>query len=218
MQLTSGSALYDFHHDDLEMMTAPYCDGCGVSISADQNFCIKCGRTLAPVNIPLVPQVEPIYAEPQSRGIPASYPRVSSPEQSIMRSTRPAAVSALTAFVIIGGIIDICMALLFLVLSTFSFHILGVIVSLPPFGWVMLMLLSSALIISSAFSFVLAYGIWKGRRWAWTWMFISCIINLISSVAGIIVGIGVIGLVIYPIIIYYLTRPRIKSYFGKQID
>ncbi len=195
-------------------MTAPYCDGCGVSISADQNFCIKCGRTLAPV----VAQVEPIYAEPQAPGIPASYPHVSSPEQAIMRSTRPAAVSALTAFVIIGGIIDICMVLLFLVLSTFSFHVLGVIVSLPPFGWVMLMLLSSALIISSAFSFVLAYGIWKGRRWAWTWMFISCIINLISSVAGIIVGIGVIGLVIYPIIIYYLTRPRIKSYFGKPID
>jgi uncharacterized membrane protein (DUF2068 family) len=193
------------------MMTTPYCDGCGVSVSTDQNFCIKCGRTLAPV----VVQEKPIYAEPQSPGIPVSYPRVSSPEQSMMRSTRPAAVSALTAFVIIGGIIDICMVLLFLVLSRFSFHVLGVIVSLPPLGWIMLMLLSSALIISSAFSFVLAYGIWKGRRWAWTWMFISCIINLITSVAGIIVGIGVIGLVIYPIIIYYLTRPRIKSYFGK---
>ncbi len=50
MQLTSGSAVNDFHHDALEMMTAPYCDGCGVSISADQNFCIKCGRTLASVS------------------------------------------------------------------------------------------------------------------------------------------------------------------------
>jgi uncharacterized membrane protein (DUF2068 family) len=197
------------------MMTTPYCDGCGVSISADQNFCIKCGRTLVPVDIPLVPQVEPICAEPQRPpGISASHPR-GLPEQSMRQSARPAAVSALTAFVILGGIIDICMVLLFLVLSTFSFHILGVIVSLPPFGWIMLTLLSSALIVSSAFSFVLAYGIWKGLRWAWTWMFISCIINLITSVAGIIVGIGVIGLVIYPIIIYYLTRPRIKSYFGK---
>jgi len=197
------------------MMTTPYCDGCGVSISADQNFCIKCGRTLASVNIPLVPQAEPIFAEPQRPpGMPASYPR-GLPEQSMMQSARPAAISALTAFVIIAGIIDICMVVLFLVLSTFTFHILGVIVSLPPFGWIMLMLLSSALIVSSAFSFVLAYGIWKGRRWAWTWMFISCIINLIASVAGIVVGIGVVGIVIYPIIIYYLTRPRIKSYFGK---
>jgi uncharacterized membrane protein (DUF2068 family) len=192
-------------------MVTPYCDGCGVSISADQNFCIKCGRPLQPANIPPVPQVEPIFTEPQhTPEIPALYPR-ESPE----RSTRPSAIGALTAFVIIGGIIDICMAVLFLVLSAFSFHVLGVIVSLPPLGWIMLLLLSIALVVSSAFSFALAYGMWKGRSWAWTWMFVSCVINLIASVAGIVVGIGVVGIVIYPVIIYYLTRPRIKSYFGK---
>ena len=192
----------------------PYCDGCGVSISTDQNFCIKCGRPLQPANIPLSSQVEPIFTEQQpSPRIAAWYPRGLS-EQS-MQSTRPAAISALTAFVIIGGIIDICMVVLFLALSTFSFRILGVIVSLPTLGWIMLLLLSIALIVSTAFSFVLAYGIWKGRGWAWTWMFISCAINLIASVAEIVVGIGVVGIVIYPIIIYYLTRPRIKSYFGK---
>ena len=193
----------------------PYCDGCGVSISTDQNFCIKCGRPLQPANIPLSSQVEPIFTEQQpSARITASYPRGLS-EQSMMQSTRPAGISALTAFVIIGGIIDICMVVLFLALSTFSFRILGVIVSLPTLGWIMLLLLSIALIVSTAFSFVLAYGIWKGRGWAWTWMFISCAINLIASVAEIVVGIGVVGIVIYPIIIYYLTRPRIKSYFGK---
>jgi len=215
MRITSDGAVNDFYHDALEMMTTPYCDGCGVSISADQNFCIKCGRPVQPVNIPLAPQVEPIFTEPQpSPLIPTSYAR-GLPEDSMMRPTRPAAVRVLTAFVIIGGIIDICMVVLFLVLSTVSFHVLGVIVSLPPLGWIMLLLLSTALIVSSAFSFVLAYGIWKGRRWAWTWMFISCVINLIASVVGIVVGIGVVGIVIYPIIIYYLTRPRIKSYFGK---
>ena len=215
MQLTSGSAVNDFHHDVLEMMTTPYCDGCGVSISANQNFCIKCGRPLQPVNLPLAPPVEPIFTEPQaSPRIPTSHPRGLS-EQSMVQSTRPAAIGALTAFVIIGGIIDICMVVLFLVLSTFSFHILGVIVSIPPIGWIMLLLLWIALVVSSAFSFVLAYGIWKGRRWAWTWMFVSCVINLIVSVAGIVVGIGVVGIVIYPVIIYYLTRPRIKSYFGR---
>jgi len=198
-------------------MTAPYCDGCGLSISADQNFCIKCGRSLHIVNVPLDPQVEPIFTEPQPSPRIPTYDARGLPNDSMMRSARPAAVSVLTAFVIIGGIIDICMVVLFLVLSTVSFHVLGVLVSLPPLGWIMLLLLSIALIVSSAFSFVLAYGIWKGRRWAWTWMFISCVINLIASVAGIIVGIGVVGIVIYPIIIYYLTRPRIKSYFGKQI-
>jgi hypothetical protein len=113
-----------------------------------------------------------------------------------------------------GGVIDICMAILLFALSASSFHALGYIVSFPPLGWVMV-LLWAALILSSGFSFGLAYGIWRGRGWAWTWLFIACVINLVASVGEIVVGIGLVGIVIYPIMIYYLTRPHVKSYFGK---
>ena len=66
-------------------------------------------------------------------------------------------------------------------------------------------------------SLVMAYGLWKGRSWAWT-------ITLILSGIGIIVGIAhlvarqtgaIVEIIIYAIIIYYLYRPNVKAFFGK---
>jgi uncharacterized membrane protein len=63
----------------------------------------------------------------------------------------------------------------------------------------------------------MAYGLWKGKRWAWT-------LTLILSGIGIIVGIGsiVVGnlgsifhIIINAIIIYYLYRPNVKAFFNK---
>lgn len=137
------------------------------------------------------------------------------PSQARVSQIRPTGVGLIATILVIGGVLDIVMAVLFLVLSAFSFHIFGVIVAIPQFGFLLLLLLSIALIVSSSFSFVLAYGILKGRAWAWTWTFVSCILNLVASVAGIVVGVGVAGIIVYPIMIYYLTRPRVRQYFGK---
>jgi hypothetical protein len=65
--------------------------------------------------------------------------------------------------------------------------------------------------------FVMAYGLWNGRRWAWK-------LTLILSGIGIIVGIGsiVVGnvgslfhTIINAIVIFYLYRPNVKDYFGR---
>ena len=66
--------------------------------------------------------------------------------------------------------------------------------------------------------FVMAYGLWKGKGWAWT-------ITLILSYVGIALGIvsiatGNIGavfhLIINIIVVYYLYRPNVKLFFGKS--
>jgi hypothetical protein len=83
---------------------------------------------------------------------------------------------------------------------------------------------------------VVSYGLLKGRGWAWTVTVILTIIaiaiqiiSVISSsmfnasfsadvnalVAGIISHI--IGLAINEVILYYLYRPHVKSYFGKSL-
>jgi len=189
----------------------PYCDRCGALISNGQNYCIRCGRYLEHLNIPVAPPDTSILRETEPGSEPDPY---TLGLQQSASSTRPPVISVLIAFVIVGGVIDICMAILLLALSASSFHALGYIVSFPSLGWIMV-LLWAALILSSGFSFALAYGIWRGRGWAWTWLFIACIVNLVASVGEIVVGIGLVGIVIYPIIIYYLTRPHVKSYFGK---
>jgi lysylphosphatidylglycerol synthetase-like protein (DUF2156 family) len=102
---------------------------------------------------------------------------------------RPLGVTVIAILTIIGGI-----------------AFLGIGAVLFVFG------IGVALIALGIAYFVMAYGLWRGERWAWT-------ITLILSVIGIILAIGNVGAIIHIIInavvIYYLYRPSVKAYFGK---
>lgn len=66
---------------------------------------------------------------------------------------------------------------------------------------------------------VMAYGLWKGKRWAWTATLIVSVIQIILSVASIAVGSGrgvVIPIIVNALIIYYLYRPNVKECFGRR--
>jgi purine-cytosine permease-like protein len=78
----------------------------------------------------------------------------------------------------------------------------------------------------------MAYGLWKGKGWAWTIsiivLFIGIAIDLTpvsitstgvfsnpgSNLLGDIVS-GIVSIGINALIIYYLYRPHVKAYFGK---
>lgn len=66
-------------------------------------------------------------------------------------------------------------------------------------------------------SFVMAYGLWKGKGWAWTITLILSVISIISAIVSIVFhGYGaIINIIINAVIIYYLYRPNVKAYFGK---
>jgi hypothetical protein len=115
---------------------------------------------------------------------------------------------------IIGGIIDLVAGAFSLVVASVYLSWLGILAGVAPAG-LLLSLVSFGSFIAGVLSFVLGYGLWKGRGWAWTWTLIFSILGLIVSIVGIAVGIGIIGVVIYAIIIYYLTRARVKAFFGK---
>ena len=65
--------------------------------------------------------------------------------------------------------------------------------------------------------FVMAYGLWKGKSWAWTITLILSAIGIISGIASIAGGNAgaVFHIIINVAIIYYLYRPNVKSFFGK---
>ena len=123
-------------------------------------------------------------------------------------------MSVLTALVIIGGIIDVIVAVFSSAYAAVSLSFFGILAGLGPVG-ILLWLVTAGCLIAAVLSFILAYGLWKGRSWAWTWTFVFSVIGLIVSIIGIAVGIGIIGVVIYAVIIYYLTRARVKVFFGK---
>lgn len=127
---------------------------------------------------------------------------------------RPTGVSVLTALVIIGGITDLVAGAFSLVVASVYLSWLGILAGVGPAG-LLLSLVSFGSFIAGVLSFILGYGLWKSRGWAWTWTLVFSIIGLIISIIAIAAGVGIIGVVIYAVVIYYLTRRRVKAYFGK---
>jgi lysylphosphatidylglycerol synthetase-like protein (DUF2156 family) len=117
-----------------------------------------------------------------------------------MHKNRPLGVTIIAILAVIGGIGSLSSGLVVLTLIP----VLGIIIG-------------GILIIIGLAYFAVAYGLWKGLKWAW-------IITLIVSVIGIVVGLGslavrdtasIFHIIVNAIVIYYLYRPNVKSYFGK---
>ena len=67
-------------------------------------------------------------------------------------------------------------------------------------------------------SFVVAYGLLKGRGWAWTLAIILSIISIVWNAITLATTAnfgGIISIIISGIVLYYLFRPHVKEYFGK---
>jgi hypothetical protein len=107
--------------------------------------------------------------------------------------------------------------------------------------------IGSVMIAIGVVSFIVAYGLLKRMRWAWTVTIILSIISIVLSVSLITIiatvqallwlGVGIIlppvapidpspppppfgaiiSIIISSIIICYLYRPNVKAYFGKAI-
>lgn len=102
-----------------------------------------------------------------------------------------------------------------------SLNVNGTIVTIPNNALFVLGgfigVLGGMLIALGIASFVVAWGLLKGKGWAWivtiVITIISIVLNIISIVAGSIEG--VVGLIINGVIIYFLYTPNVKSYFGR---
>src|SRR5215203_5494081 len=110
---------------------------------------------------------------------------------------RPLGVTIIAILTIIGGIIFLASGLVLLIIG------IGIIL----------------LALGIAY-FVMAYGLWKGKGWAWTITLILSFIGIAFGIASIITGnIGaVFHLIINIIVVYYLYRPNVKAFFGKSVS
>ena len=79
----------------------------------------------------------------------------------------------------------------------------------------------AVLVALAVVSFVVAYGLLKGRGWAWTVTLILSIISIVWNAITIVTALnfgGIISIIISAVIIYYLYRPHVKAYFGKGVS
>jgi hypothetical protein len=79
----------------------------------------------------------------------------------------------------------------------------------------------AVLVAIAIVSFVVAYGLLKGKRWAWTVAIILSIISIVWNAITLVTAAnygGIISIIISGIILYYLFRPHVKAYFGKGVS
>jgi uncharacterized membrane protein (DUF2068 family) len=74
------------------------------------------------------------------------------------------------------------------------------------------------LIIIGIVSLIVAYGLFKAKKWAWTGNVALSIVSIAMGIVSIATGsIGsIVGIVISGAILYYLYRPHVREYFGKK--
>lgn len=89
--------------------------------------------------------------------------------------------------------------------------------STPGFG----IALGAAFVPLAIVSFIVAYGLLKGRRWAWTAALVLSIISMVWYAFTVVIipsnGGRTLGVIIGAVTIYYLYRPHVKAYLGKEV-
>jgi hypothetical protein len=89
--------------------------------------------------------------------------------------------------------------------------------STPGFG----IAFGAAFVPLAVVSFIVASGLLKGRRWSWTAALILSIISMVWYAFTVVIipsnGGRTLGVIIGAVTIYYLYRPHVKAYLGKEV-
>lgn len=156
-----------------------------------------------------------------------------------MERSRPIGVTIIAILMIIGGILLLIGGTGFLVIApllgqldlseisdtsndTLSVNLNGTDIALPNNALFIFLggalgVIGGVLVALGIASLIVAWGLLKGKGWAWIVTIIITIISIVFNIVSIAAGnIGsVVGLIINGVIIYYLYRPNVKSYFGR---
>ena len=117
---------------------------------------------------------------------------------------RPTGVTIIAILNIIAGLIMFGWGFAFSAFSTF----LAFIPFIGPIAAAV-----SAVTVGIGLAYLaLAWGALKGKPWAWTLELVISVIAVITS----LLSFDIIVLAIGAVILYYLHKPHVKAYFGKQ--
>ena len=130
------------------------------------------------------------------------------------QTTRPFSIKLLTVLEIILGILELLGALAVAVASFVLPEMFPRVRLLAPRS----MFSGLVLFVFTFVEFILAFGLWKGKGWAWIGSLIFAVIGLVFSAFTLFMRprLGeVIAVVLNLVIMYYLMQPGVQSYFGK---
>ena len=124
---------------------------------------------------------------------------------------RPTGVTILAALEVLSGIIVIGFAA-FAGVILGSMGIVEGASTMFSTGGILMWVITGFATALGVGSFVMAWGLLKGKSWAWTWTLIFTIIHLIFDLPST----NIVGIIVDLVILYYLFRPHVKDFFGKS--
>ena len=149
---------------------------------------------------------------------------------------RPTGVTIIAILTIIGGILLLLSGIALVALGAlFSAGSTNTSYAVAQFFGIISAAIGGVLLAIGIGYIVMFYGLLKGKGWAWTITIILLIIGVAMQIVSTSVGsvftasslhntnnvvsgiVGsIIGIAINIVVIYYLYRPHVKAYFGKQ--
>lgn len=144
-----------------------------------------------------------------------------SPKDRKPRKKRPTGVTVVAILEVLGGISGLAagniVMTIFATMSGAGGGVTGRVVSgfgtLGSFFATVGGLIGGILYLAGIADFFTAYGLLKGRSWAWTLCLAFAIIGIALGI--VLLPIGIISIIADAVIAYYLTRPHVKQFFGK---
>jgi hypothetical protein len=131
-----------------------------------------------------------------------------------LQKTRPIGVTILAILEVVIGLV--------MVFEGSGLAVLGALAGMFSQGFSDLLgalsgILGGILIAIGILSLFTAFGVWTGKGWAWT---VSLVLAILGLLFGLIIMIGsavleIVWIIVYAIMIYYLYRPNVRSFFGK---
>lgn len=122
---------------------------------------------------------------------------------------RPFGVAVLTVLQVLVGLFSITVSLL-LEIGT------SAVIGNPKMGSE-LGAFVFIIVILGIFSIIMSYGVSTRKRWAWTYSVMVAALGILTNITAFFFGstISALNAGLQALVIYYLTRSNVKSYFPK---
>ena len=130
-----------------------------------------------------------------------------------VRPSRPFGVTLIAILAILIGVVGVLGSLAIFALS-------AVVASTGVFGSAVGgigVIIGGVVLFFSLIWLLVGWGFASGKGWAWIVGMIVTVLSLIFAVGSFIVsaGSGILGVLVWGVMLYYLTRPGVKAFFGK---
>lgn len=85
--------------------------------------------------------------------------------------------------------------------------------SMPGLAGFVVTFIGVVLLLIGSAGFVVAWGLWTGRGWAWTLAFVLAVLGIVIDVFRL--PMSIVGILINGLIIWYLWQPHVKAFYRR---